>query len=363
MKFGLLGPPIMKHKDLDINVKKSPQAICFGAGLVALDVIMNGNPNTQPRFLAGGSCGNVMAILSFLGWRSYPIARLSNKPSVKLLFKDLKDQKVNLDLISRSIDGSTPIIIHRILKDSENNPKHRYEFRIPKTNIWFPSYKPVLSNKVEDISSFSITPKVFYLDRVSRATIDLAKHYRQTGTLIFFEPSSIGDEKQFKECLSLTDILKFSNDRLPEFKNLFPTRQVSIEIETLGANGLLYRSVKNKSDEWRFMPAIHIDNAVDNAGAGDWCSAAIIHVLHQDFNTPVLSNLTVTKLEQAIIFGQFMSALNCNFYGARGLMYNMTFKEIYKLYQVYQKEKQIQVKKSEPGFTINKAPYDFSKLL
>ncbi len=363
MKFGWLEPPIMKHKELNINKQKSSKAICFGAGLIALDVIMNGNPNAQPKFLTGGSCGNVMIILSFLGWRSYPIARLSNKPSADLLLKDLQKHKVNLDLISQSDDGSTPVIIHRILKDSEDNPKHRYEFRIPKTNIWFPSYKPVLSNKVPDISSFSLIPKVFYLDRVSRATIELAEYYKRNGSLIYFEPSSIGDEKQFKECLLLADILKFSNDRLPQFKDLYPARQVSIEIETLGANGLLYRSFKNKNDEWRFMPALHIENAMDNAGAGDWCSAGIIHALHENLEDSILPGLTINKLEQAIIFGQFLSALNCRFYGARGLMYNLNYQEITKLYTNYRKKKNIKTKKTEAGFIINKTPYDFSKLL
>ena len=353
----------MKHKKLNINKKKSPKAICFGTGLVALDVIMNGNPNTQPKFLAGGSCANVLVILSFFGWKSYPIARLSDKPSAKLLFEDLQKQNVNLDLISQSNDGSTPVIIHRILKDSENHPKHRYEFKIPKTNIWFPSYKPVLSNNVPDISSFSLTPKIFYLDRVSRSSIDLAKHYKQNGSLIFFEPSSISEEKQFKECLLLADILKFSNDRLPQFKDLYPTRQVSIEIETLGANGLLYRSFRNKTDEWRFMPALNIENAMDNAGAGDWCSAGIIHALYENFEDPILPGVTINKLQQAIVFGQFLSALNCNFFGARGLMYNLTYQEITKLYVNYQKEKKIEAKKIEVGFVMNKTPYDFSELL
>jgi fructokinase len=126
----------------------------------------------------------------------------------------------------------------------------------------------------------------------------LAKHYKQNGSLIFFGPSSISEEKQFKECLLLADILKFSNDRLPQFKELYPTRQVSIEIETLGANGLLHRSFRSKTDEWRFMPALHIENAMDYACAGDWCSAGIIHhALHENFEDSILPCLTINKLQ------------------------------------------------------------------
>jgi fructokinase len=131
----------------------------------------------------------------------------------------------------------------------------------------------------------------------------------------------------------------------------------------LGANGLLYRSFKNKPDEWRFLPALHIDNAIDTAGAGDWCSAGIIHTLYENIGTSILATLTITQLEQVLVFGQFLSAINCNFYGARGLMYNLSYEEIAKLYSTYKKEKKIELKKKESGFTMNKTPFDFSKLL
>src|SRR5258706_6678272 len=102
LKFGLQEIHTMKHKELKFKKQKSTKAVCIGTGLVALDVIMNGDPNTQPKFLAGGSCGNILIILSFLGWKSYPVARLSNRPSVKLLFNDLVLNNIKLELISVS---------------------------------------------------------------------------------------------------------------------------------------------------------------------------------------------------------------------------------------------------------------------
>lgn len=349
---------------LNINKKRTSKAVVFGAGLLALDVVMNGNPNTQPKFLAGGSCGNVLTILAFMGWNSYPIARLSNKYSTQLLFADLKNQKVNLDLISQSDDGSTPIIIHRILKDGNGNPKHRYEFRVPRTNTWLPAFKPVLTKKVQEITAFPINPRVFYLDRISRANIDLAKNYKDGGCLIFFEPSSISDEKQFQECLLLADILKYSDERLPQYKTIYPARQVAIEIETAGSNGLSYRSFRNKSDEWRTLPSLPIDTVLDTAGAGDWCSSGIIHALFESFNdTSPLQALTVSRLESILVFGQFLSALNCSFHGARGLMYNMSYSSIINAYKKYLTDKVIRLKEKENGFALNTTPFDFFELL
>lgn len=335
---------------------------CFGTGLLALDVILNGNINATPKLLTGGSCGNVLSILSFLEWDVYPIARLSKKVSTSYLLNDLKYNKLKTDLITQTDDGSTPIIIHRILKDSNGNPKHRFEFKVPKTSIWLPSYKPVLSNKVEGLTSFSKIPKVFYLDRVSRANIDLAKFYKEKGSVIFFEPSSMSDDKQFLECLAITDIFKFSNDRLPNYKSKYVKRQVFIEIETFGANGLAYRSFKQKSDKWNFLSAPFLHTVQDSAGAGDWCSAGMIHNLCKEGRVS-LETLKVKELENSLQYGQFLGAANCCFFGARGLMYNLNFLEVNNLYKNYLKIKEIKLNKTEKGFEIGNKPFDFLQLL
>ena len=267
------------------------------------------------------------------------------------------------NLITTSEDGSTPVIIHRILRDSDNQPKHRFEFKVPTTGVWLPSYKSVLSNKVQDLINFPEIPRIFYLDRISRANIDLAKHYKDRGSIIFFEPTSMNEEKQFKECLAIADIVKFSNDRLPAYKEKYPDRQVKIEIETLGANGLLYRSFRNKSDDWKFLKALHIDAAIDTAGAGDWCSAGMIHTLFTPSNNNITDLITNAKLESALKFGQFLSALNCNYYGARGLMYHLTFTQIKRVFQDYLENRTIGLKRKELGFEIGEASFDFSQVL
>ena len=112
--------------------------VCVGTGLVALDIILNDNKKTEPLITAGGSCGNVLTILSFLGWNSYPIARLDESEATQLILEDLAKNNVNTSLISKKEDGSAPIIIHRILTDRNGNPKHRFEFRSPKTGNGFP---------------------------------------------------------------------------------------------------------------------------------------------------------------------------------------------------------------------------------
>src|SRR4051794_26004402 len=52
--------------------------VAAGTGLVALDVVYSGDTAEPLGRWAGGTCGNVLTILSCLGWSSYPVARLAD---------------------------------------------------------------------------------------------------------------------------------------------------------------------------------------------------------------------------------------------------------------------------------------------
>ena len=108
---------------------------------------------------------------------------------------------------------------------------------------------------------------------------------RQTadlGALIVFEPSGIGDPKLFREAWSLAHVIKYSHERLRDIADL-ELRQsdhagVLLEIETLGADGLRYRSRLPKAavKGWPQVGALKPLAFKDAAGAGDWCTAGIL---------------------------------------------------------------------------------------
>ena len=56
-----------------LDLQGSPSVV--GTGLVALDVLLNGDIE-HPRLYAGGTCGNVLTILAWLGWSAFPAARV-----------------------------------------------------------------------------------------------------------------------------------------------------------------------------------------------------------------------------------------------------------------------------------------------
>lgn len=292
---------------------------CTGTGLIALDILIKGKADTNPKIFVGGSCGNVLSILSFLNFESFPIARLGDNDATDLIIEDLERWGVNSDFIEREDKGSTPIIIHRILESPENEPKHRFEFKNPSNGKWLPSFRPVLAKNVESISKKLPKTDVFYFDRVSRSSIELAKNAKNQGSLIFFEPSSNRETKQFEECLEICDVVKFSDERIKSYKQDYKNIQTTLEIETSGKNGLNFRY---KSDKWTNLDSFSIKKAVDTAGAGDWCSAGIIDYLISNTNSNI-ENLDNEEVFNALRYGQALGSLNCLFDGARGLMYQI----------------------------------------
>ncbi|MBS1773928.1 MAG: hypothetical protein JST82_13805 [Bacteroidetes bacterium] len=308
----------------DKMIREAKSNIAIGIGLVALDVIMNGDKAFKPLYFVGGSCGNVMAILAYMDWQTFPVARLANNDATKIILKEFKQNHVNTELVSVTNDGSTPIIIHRVLKDKAGKPKHRFEFRDPETGKYLPSYKPVLASAIPDIVDKKPSAKVLYLDRITRSSVELAKECKSSGGVVFLEPSSIREEKIFNECLSYCDIIKFSSERIPNYKQLYKKPRVALEIETLGEKGLNFRTIYDTN--WSYLPAYKISNVFDAAGAGDWCSSGVIHRLLSSGSFE--KNLSKDILIEAMNFGQLLGSLNCLFLGARGLMFANSFSDL-----------------------------------
>ncbi|MFT3827899.1 MAG: PfkB family carbohydrate kinase [Chitinophagaceae bacterium] len=334
---------------MEITIINEQKPVCIGIGLLALDVMLNGDDNETPQLFAGGSCGNVLSILAFFGWNSFPIARFSNIQATGEVLNDLKRWDIHREFVFVEKSGSTPIIIHRIFKDKNGDVRHKFEFKNPNTKTWFPQYKSIVREVVNQITTRQAKAEVFYLDRVSRAALDLAAYYKSEGAMIFFEPSSIKDDKQFQEALELCDIIKFSSERVNSFAENYPEKKAYLEIETLGSDGLRYRTKKSKKNGWTFLPTTKIALVADSAGAGDWCSAGIIHTLGT-FGVQGLKRASIADIEEALTVGQLLGAANCLFKGARGMMYNLELPAINKYLELLKKDSGIPV----PEFKRNK---------
>ena len=182
----------------------------YGTGLIALDIVVSSQSNNPIYNWAGGTCGNVLTILSYLGWNSFPISRINSEPASCKVKQDLMKWGVRLEYAELEPVATVPVITQEIISSKNGSPKHRFHWRnCPKCGSWLPNYKPITLKAINIIKENVQRSDVYYFDRVSPAAIELAKFFKSLVSIIFFEPSAKGDERLFKKAINLSDIVKY----------------------------------------------------------------------------------------------------------------------------------------------------------
>ena len=102
--------------------------IIVGAGLISLDVLIWDGQRVPISYYVGGTCGNVMMILSYMGWDAYPIARLDGTKDGVRVLDDMNKHRVHTDFIFTR-DGKTPVIVQRNFINKDGIPTHKFESR------------------------------------------------------------------------------------------------------------------------------------------------------------------------------------------------------------------------------------------
>ena len=220
--------------------------IIVGAGLISLDVLIWNGQRVPISYYVGGTCGNVMMILSHMGWDAYPIARLDGTKDGVRVLDDMKKHHVHTDFVSTQ-DGKTPVIVQRNFINKDGVPTHKFESRNNIGRFYLDFKSITLKQANEVIERIDFVPKVFFFDRVSPAILKIATIFREKGAVIFFEPSSRGGNvRLFNECVEVSDIVKFSEQRIKDI-NQFKDYKDKLFIQTQGAKGLSYRL----SGDWK----------------------------------------------------------------------------------------------------------------
>ncbi len=343
------------NKAFSLTKKK---ALVVGTGLVALDIVIGCEKGQQPMLWAGGTCGNVLTILSYLGWDATLISRLNSNSISKHIKKDLKKWGVDLSLINIKPTMPAPIILERIYTDSEGVPTHKFKITCPNCRSRYPSYVPVPAKSLDRVFSKKLTPKVFFFDRVSRGAIGLAQEYSKKGSIIYFEPSANSSDKLLVEALQVSHIVKCSHDRGSQLRQHIEKHMPLLEIETEGSSGLRFRGTMFRGNRfsWKRNKSFNVLNLRDSAGSGDWFTAGIIFKLCQK-GMKCFSGLKQQQIESAFTFGQSLAAWNCSFEGPRGGMYS-TGKQGFRK-QILQ----ILNKKSPTPYQKNEISGELTKLL
>lgn len=289
--------------------------ICVGAGLISLDVLIRDGERFPIAYYVGGTCGNVMMILSYMGWEAYPISRLDSTKDGLRVLDDMKKNNVHTDFVSTQ-DGKTPVIVQRNFINKDGLPTHKFESR-NNVGRFYLDFKPLTQKQANDvIERIDFVPKVFFFDRVAPAILKLANAFKEKGSVIFFEPSTRGGNVSlFNKCVEVADIIKFSEQRIKDVEQ-FDGYRDKLFIQTQGVNGLNYRL----NAGWKHLDPVANDNVVDTAGAGDWTAAALINELFKDKQAKGISSFSKSDIEKALNEAQKTGAQSCSFEGARGMM-------------------------------------------
>lgn len=274
------------------------------AGYMPLDVVYQSN--TRFHRAVGGTAANVAMILSYLGWDAHLAGHIGDDLAAEEFETEAKAVGVSTAFLERAPGAGTPRLIHRIEGD-----EHSYAYSCPACHQRFPRSRPLTLELARRVTIAHPAADVFFFDRVNAATVRLAEHYSEVGAVVVFEPSLSSGGSLFRRAADASDIIKYSCELdLPIPENPPRERPEQIRIVTSGAAGLAYRVGKGRSKRLPAIPTL----TVDAAGAGDWTTAAMLHLVCGS------SGSIREELDAGLRLGQSLAAICCALVGARTLM-------------------------------------------
>jgi len=279
----------------------------FATGLVALDVLFEPDDSGAVRYRAGGTAGNVAAILGALGWTSALAGPDEHSVAYALMRSDLGQCRVDYHPVTQGT--AVPVIVQEFGFSST----HRFRFDCPTCGRALPRFRRTAYRSDDVLHSLSRHANVFFADRLSDDVLELATLAHRGGAFVVYEPSDPDDAPWFEPMFELAHMVKWSSERAEALPRL-TDRGDCLEVQSLGARG-----PRVGQPEWQTLDAAHVPRVVDTCGAGDWLTSGILMGLADmafQFECHAAEQL-VCVLQNA----QRLAAWSCGFAGARGALY------------------------------------------
>lgn len=291
----------------------------LGAGLMCIDIVHNQESTT---IMNGGSCANVISVLSQVGFDCSIIREKYSDHFETILSKTMSSLGVK-EILYKNSSSKTPKIIE-ILTDSE----HEFLTCCPRCGektlkLNLPTERD-FERMTVDFSKYNI----FYCDRSSPGIRRIMDLVREQHGIVVYEPNTARNIESLLENASHADIVKFSKDRVyPSIAERIRTTVSGLKllISTEGENGLSFSHIQANGEmsNWIHIPSEFNGPVIDSSGAGDWLTAGFISELIKHS-----TNLSQSRFygEEEIInmLGQGMkySQLCCAAIGAQGVFYS-----------------------------------------
>lgn len=248
------------------------------------------------------------------------MVRLGVDPAGMRVLQEMLALGIDTTYVDLDASVKTPVVYQRTGCAAG---QHSFSFRCPHCGQARRFSERLLKGPTPDsVQPIAQRGDVYFFDRLTRASVELAEQAKANGALTVFEPSSVGEDNSlFHRALRASQVVKYSTERLTE--SVLPSLSSGfIEVQTMGAAGLRFRMC-SLDPAWVTLPAVQMRFVVDTAGAGDWCTAGFLHIMSRQLSGGMLSDLGYNQIYAALRAGQVIAALNCQHSGARGLMRHM----------------------------------------
>lgn len=265
----------------------------------------------------GGTCGNVMCMMQHLGWDARPQVKLSSGVDGQKLAASLRQFGCDDRYISLVEGGgfSGWECTHRRNKDTGEHELGYHGYgpdgsRFRKiTELRAKDEVPVLLARME-----GETPDVYFFDHNEAGPRAIAAALRERGSLVYYECENCKDESKFLKCVDVADIVKFSEENVPdvEFCGRYPGK---LFIQTQGGKGMMFRMPHGS--EWVHVAPVAVENVVDWEGCGDTATAVFLDEMGK-IGLPGVEELTAAQVRNALEKASEKASLCTQYYGSKG---------------------------------------------
>ena len=138
---------------------------------------------------------------------------------------------------------------------------------------------------------------------------------RLRGSLVYFEPESDADKKKFLKAVEVSDIVKFSHEKVEDLSFVEQYKD-KLFIRTMGAEGLEFNLC---GLGWVKVASVANDNVVDWEGAGDWTTSQFIACLCE---REILSigQMTTYSVQECLGIACKTASRSVSYMGSKGMI-------------------------------------------
>lgn len=264
----------------------------------------------------GNTCGNVAAILPYLGVQSFPVAHFDKSEQGLQIKEDLQRYGADVRFVQNSANGGTTLLRCTHKRDKMTG-EHTVSFRATSPGSRFPRrrFLRVRDEAPAFVEKLDFVPDIFFFDAAEAGLRYLAAKLRNKGTLVYFEPESDADKAKFLRAVAVSDIVKFSHEKVGDL-DFVAQNTDKLFIRTMGAEGLEFNLC---GQGWVKIAPVPNDNVVDWEGAGDWTTSQFIACLCEKDMLSV-AQMTAETVRSCLEIACRTASRSVSYMGSKGMI-------------------------------------------